>query len=265
MRFLSSETINKHHQDLLSNTAYYTNYFNHQKENIYGEITQKSLIFMVKYLDFTSLYFTSTDLDDLEQLIANLPTENICLEIIQKGDIPPELGKILKKYFTLESIYEKITLYIKNLKSKLKTQNLLENIQYCAENEWDFLYKNLHESFNSYFDHLPDKNTLLSYIQNKQVLIKRRDKKISAYCIFTTKGKTSHLNYLKNINANSFEIIELLEEYYEKIKTLQITHVYLWVDISKNIRVKNTHLRYGYQTSNVFNYAFVKFNPRKLL
>ncbi|MDO7253167.1 hypothetical protein [Helicobacter cappadocius] len=260
MKFLAPEIINKHHQILLSNTICYTNYFSLQTEYFYGKITQKSLIFLTKNSDFTFLYFTSIDLDDLEKLIAELPAEKIYLEIIQKGDISPVLKNILTKYFTIDGIYEKMTLYTKNLKSKLKDQNLSQSIQCCNEDELDFLYKNLCESFDSCFDHLPSKDTLLFYIQNKQVLIKRKNQEISAYCIFTLKGKTSHFNYLKNIDASSFEVIKLIEEYYEKMKTLQINHIYLWVDITKNIRVKNMHLRYGYQSSNIFNYAFIKNN-----
>lgn len=231
----------------------------------YGEITEKSLVFILKNEGFSSLYFTSVDLDDLEKLIAKLPPENICLEIIQKADISPQLENMIKKYFALQSVYEKMTLYIKNLKSKLKIKDLTDNIQYCNINELDFLYENLYKSFDIRFDHLPNKEILSDYILKNQVLIKTKNNQISAYCIFTLKGKTSHFNYLKNLNASSFEIIELLEEYYQKMIALQIGHIYLWVDIMKNIRVKNMHSRYGYQPSNVFNYAFVKINSRSLL
>lgn len=232
---------------------------------LYGEITEKSLVFILKNEGFNSLYFTSTDLDDLEKLIAKLPTENICLEIIQKGNIPTELENILKKHFILQSVYEKMTLYIKNLKPKLKMENLTTNIQYCNIDELNFLYQNLYESFDIRFDHLPNRDILSDYILKNQVLIKTKNNQISAYCIFTLKGKTAHFNYLKNLEASSFEIIELLEEYYQKMKMLHIEHIYLWVDILKNIRVKNMHSKYGYQSSNVFNYAFVKINSRRLL
>lgn len=264
MRLLTPHIINTQHQKLLSNSKNYTNYFSYQDQIVYGEITEKSLVFILKNKGFNSLYFTSIDLDDLEKLIAKLSAEDICLEMIQKGDMPLELENILKKYFILESIYEKMTLYIKNLKPKLKIKNLKKDIQHCDISELDFLYQNLYESFDVRFDHLPNKNTLSDYISKNQVLIKTKNDQISAYCIFTLKGKTSHFNYLKNLKASSFEIIELLEEYYEKMKMLQIEHIYLWVDILKNIRVKNMHSRYGYQPSNVFNYTFVKINSRRL-
>ncbi|PAF48858.1 hypothetical protein BKH41_04310 [Helicobacter sp. 12S02232-10] len=259
MKLLHPSLIEQYKQDIQSQAQkLYRNDFISIDKEIYGKKSQKSLIFLIPYKNFTKLYFISSDLNDLEKELKNLDSNQLCLEIIQRGDLDLELKDILKKHFTFHTRYEKLLINIKNLKSKIKRD--FHTIQYAKNNDLDFIYTTLHTNFDERFDHLPSEQDLLNLIQNHQILIKKTGTEITAYCIYTLNGKTSHFNYLLNLKAEPFTLIALMEEYYEQIKTKNIQYVYLWVDVLKNIRVKNMHLKYGYQSSNIFNHTFIKTN-----
>lgn len=256
---LNTETINQTHQTLLKDFHAYTNYFTLLNQGSFvGKISDKSLFFLTKEHCFESLYFTSSDPNDLKKILQDLPLEKtICLEIIQKGKLKSDFKLIIENFFHFQTVYEKMLVHTKKLKLKIKSENMLKNIQYAKKSDLDFTYEKLYEKFNINFDHLPDKKTLLGYIKNKQILVKKQGEDIKAICIYTIDKKTSHFNYLLNINADSFEVLELIEQYYAKILDSKINYIYLWVDILQNNRVKNMHLKYGYQASSIFNYAFI--------
>lgn len=257
MKHLNAQIINQTHQALLKDFAY-TNYFTLLHQDSFGKITDESLCFVTKKHRFDSMYFTSKNPNDLEKIFQDFSSKKtICLEIIQKSDLKLEFKPVIENFFHLKTIYEKMLVHTKKLKLKLKIKDILKNIQYARKSDIDFIYKKLYEKFNINFDHLPNKKTLLSYAQNEQILVKKNGDKITAICIYTIDKKTSHFNYLLNINADSFEILELIEQYYAKAIDSQINYIYLWVDILQNNRVKNMHLQYGYQPSGIFNYAFI--------
>ncbi|PAF43781.1 hypothetical protein [Helicobacter sp. 11S03491-1] len=253
---LTQPRIIQHWQKEFSHSSY-SNYFTPVHQDVYAQKSAKSLVFLLPKDGFSSLYFISDDLCDLDEILQTLPPESICLEIIQKGQMPPELSNIIQKYFYQKAIYEKITLATHKLKLKTKLAKL-QNILYPTEDDMEFLYQSLYQNFDKRFDHFPDKKMLLSYIQNQQILIKNSHNQIAAYLIYTLKEKTSHFNFLANLGTDSFSLIELIEQYYTKMLHSHITHIFLWVDKIKNPRVKNMHFKYGYQTSNIFNYAFIK-------
>ncbi|PAF45175.1 hypothetical protein [Helicobacter sp. 11S02596-1] len=238
-----------------------TNHFTPIENEAFGLQTAKSLIFATPYEDFNKLYFISSDMDDLDNALKNFDGNNLCLEIIQRGDLDPKLENVLQKHFIFHTRYEKLLIHTKNLKSKIKKAT--NEIQHANKEDLDVIFASLRANFDVKFDHLPSKQTLLSYIQNHQVLVKRTAGIITAYCIYTINGKTSHFNYLLNISAEPFALIALMEEYYEEIKAKNIPYVHLWVDVCHNIRVKNMHLRYGYESSSIFNYTFYKTQSKE--
>ncbi|PAF51507.1 hypothetical protein [Helicobacter sp. 13S00477-4] len=255
MKVLNPNEICSFKQNLPHNCIY-TNYFSPIQKPLLLSQTQKTLIFLKLIESFYQMYFITSDLKDFDTTLKNLPFDNLSLHIVQKGELESNLKNIIQKYFKLEGKYEKMLIQTKNLQLKMKPIPEPNNIFYATQNDLDFIHQSLYRDFDIRFDHLPDKKTIIELLKNQQAIVIKEDSIIKAYCIYTLNAKTAHFNYLLNLEAMPFEIIALMEKYYQDMKKKNIQYIYLWVDVIKNKRVKAMHIKYGYQSSNIFNYVF---------
>ncbi|PAF47048.1 hypothetical protein BKH46_04830 [Helicobacter sp. 12S02634-8] len=274
MKPLDIHTINAYQSKAqAAKQGFYTNYIapfganksTHKEcdDKIYGIELSDGYVFLKDFENFSKLYFLTPHLCDLKAALDKLDRENICLEIIQRGALAKELQEVLCAYFAPHSLYEKLTISTKNLKLKLKNHPYTP--QHAQLTDLDYLCQSLKSNFDARFDHLPSPSELTHYITNQQVLIQRdTNGEIIAYCIYQIDGKTSHFNYLLNLKADPFCLIALMESYYAELKHKGIQHIYLWVDIRNNLRVKNMHTRYGYQSSHIFNHTFTHINTKEI-
>lgn len=250
--------IDKFYKQILSSSLL-TNYFNHisfnQAKAVYGD---SALVFLIKNDDFYKLYFIASNISSLEEIFKYISSSDykIVIEVITKNMLNENLHNILNKYFSFYSVYERLRINTNDLKSHFVAK--IENIDYATISDLASVESLLLDNFNKYYDNLPTRDKLKDYISNKQILLKREASQIKALLVFTLQNKVSHFNYLLNLNVNSTFAINLTEQYYLLMKEKGIKQIYLWVDITHNIRVKNMHLKYNYKSDNTFNYIFYK-------
>lgn len=234
---------------------FYTNYFfNKLDDEVYYYENEKAIIFLQPESDFYHLYFACTNLDYLEKLFEQIDLKaDIAVEIICKNKIDDFLFKSLSKYFEYQTTYNRTKLY--NLRERPYKKEPL----FATENDVEFIHNQLRAEFNKYFDHFPSRETLIEYIKNNWVIVKKdENNNILAYIIFTIANKSCHFNYMKNLTSDSFILISLIDQFYNKIIKLDVNNVYLWVDMDNNSRVRKLHEFYGHKFDGTLNVTFLK-------
>ena len=207
--------------------------------------TQDSLIFLYPSGDFYRLYFATSNLDNLAKLKTSLPEKfNGVLDVVFRNDLPKNLALFLENNFNFHAEFRRYrTSKIKNRKTK---------VEFAKVEDLDNIYKSLVNNFDKFDSHFPNRNELLNYIEDNNVLVNRTNEGIKGYIIFQIIGSTANFNYLYNNDGNSLSMPRMYSGFFTELSKREVKNVFLWVD-EKNISVKEFYLKTGFQADGTID------------
>ena len=173
-----------------SKSGFFTNYFRQELvgPHILTAATGRSVLFINDEHDFFRLFFLTSDLADLKQMLSDV-------------DFP---GDVVAGYLTRaadENIaaafqqagFNPIATYRRMITHRLPPQRPNSALEYATASDLNQLYEDLFQTFNRYTDHLPTKDRLLRYIENQWVIVNRQNGQIGGAVCFQLEGPQREL------------------------------------------------------------------------
>lgn len=226
--------------------SFQTNYFNITIDSdciCYSN--ENAIIFLNQEKDFYKLYYAYIDSVDFEQLLKQLPSLNIYLEIISKNELPKEQKVIIKKYFNYCTTYQK-------LYKKLVVNNA--KILPKCRIDIDLIYQKIYSTFNIYFEHLLDKDELKQMAGTGKILTIYENNELKSFLIYKITGKKAYLNHIANY-ASKENLINLWKIFYQVLNCKKIEYLDLWYDIN-NKKAENMYKIEKFQPLKMYNFVY---------
>ncbi len=237
------------------NTNYFLTPLDNEVMCLYNE---NAIVFLQPEYDFYRLYYVTLSFEALDVLFQKLPSDiKICVEIIKKGPLSDAEKQIFNQHFCFDTTFTRLRLNMKNIK-RVKFCNS-SDVEYAKENEVDFIYKNLHETFYQYSSHLPSYSQIKDHVKNNNVVVTRSTTgDISYFSLFII--NESHFNFDQLVSLpckNDEDLFTLLNYMYTAIRDNGATNGHLWVDEINNGNVVLLHKFYGYIPDGTKNHIFL--------
>jgi len=214
-----------------SKFGFLTNYF---RQEMVGNVilsagTERSVVFVNDEHDFFRLFFFTTDLPDLSRVLAALefPGPVVAGYLVKSGESP--VSDVFHN-----SGFKNIAVYRRMTNLTLPRRPISSSIVYADQSDFEQIYQDLFEIFNKFTDHLPTRKRLLAYINNRQVILNRREGRILGAVIFQLLGRQVNYNYLYNRNNNSLALLMLQADFYAIMTEKGVRSGFLWVNATNS-------------------------------
>lgn len=200
------------------------------------------------------LYYASDDIAVLENALSSVDGE-YCIEVISKNSFDIYLHRILSRTFSFFGTYSRLSKTLKPSKRALKCEvfNKDHKIEIAL---FDEVYRLLLQNFNVYSDHIASSDDMYGALTsgNLQIaLIRNENLELCTFAIFYIDKNFSYLNFLYNSKFSSLFLVQILNFYYSFCFENGAKNVFLFIDIVKNPRLLDYHLKDGYK----YNFKFV--------
>ena len=237
-----------------SKDGFFTNYFRQELPGgaIFSTGTERTIIFVIAEHDFFRLFFFTTDLADFGQVLAGVEFSGAVVAgyLSKSGEAP--ICEIFRK-----SGFENIAIYRRMTNLKLPRRPVSASIQYAGQSDVEMIRRGLFEIFNKYTDHLPTQERLLTYINNRQVLVDRREGEILGVLIFQMHGKQVNCNYLYNRSADGLALLMMQSNFYGLMNEKGVRSGFLWVN-STNFGVSRMQESLGWKFDGLQDHFYLK-------
>jgi hypothetical protein len=221
---------------------FFTNYFSQEMvgPQILTVATARSILLVNDEHDFFRLYFFTSDLADLEQLLreVNLPGDVVAGYLTRAAD--ENIAATFKR-----SGFNPIATYRRMITYRLPPQRPNSALEYAIAADVDKIYEDLFQTFNKYTDHLPTKDRLHRYVENQWVIVNRRADRILGAVCFQLQGPRVNYNYLYNASGNGLEYLRLQNNFYGVMHQRGIRRGFLWTN-QANTRIAALHESKGW-------------------
>lgn len=232
-----------------------TNYFiNKLARNVSVFENDKAILILCQDRDIYRLYFAYNDLFSFEKILRQIPQDiQICVEILVKHGMDEKIKNILCKYFTFDTIFQRLRCDV----SKLKIFKIYNKIEYAINSDFDTINNALNNTFNHHSSHLPSQDELLSLIETKKVIVVRKNDEIVNFIVYKENNNNINFDQFISFDRKAIHTMKVLDYLYGIIKNKNYKTIYLWVDIINNLPVKKLHTFYGYSPDGLQNYIFI--------
>jgi hypothetical protein len=237
-----------------STGSFFTNYFRQEMvgSRILTVATARSVLLVNDEHDFFRLYFFTSDLADLEQILRDV-------------DFP---GDVVAGYLTKavdenvavafqQSRFKPIGTYRRMITYRLPVQWPNPSLEYATLADVDQLSEGLFQSFNKYTDHLPTKSRLRGYVENQWVIVNRQAGRILGAVCFQLEGPRVNYNYLYNLSGNALDFFRLQNNFYGVMHQHGIRAGFLWVN-QANTRLTAFHESMGWRLDGLQAYFYLR-------
>jgi long-chain acyl-CoA synthetase len=237
-----------------STGGFFTNYFRQEMvgPQVLTAATARSVLLANDEHDFFRLYFFTSDLVDLEQILHDV-------------DFP---GDVVASYLTKtadeniaaafqQSGFNPIATYRRMITYRLPPQRPNPALEYAIATDVDELHEGLFQAFNKYTDHLPTKNRLLSYILNQWVIVHRQTNRILGAVCFQLQGPRVNYNYLYNFSRNTLDFLRLQNNFYGVMHQRGIRAGFLWINHT-DTRLAALHELMGWRFDGLQDYFYLR-------
>jgi len=232
----------------------FTNYFRQEMvgPQILTAATARSVLLANDEHDFFRLYFFTTDLADLEQILhdVDLPGEVVAGYLTRVAD--ENIPAVFQR-----SGFNPIATYRRMITHRLLPQQPNPGLEYAIAADIDQLYKDLFQTFNKYTDHLPTKDRLHSYVVNQWVIVNRQAGRILGAVCFQVRGPQVNYNYLYNSSGNGLDFLRLQNNFYGVMHQRGIRRGFLWIN-QANTRVAALHESMGWRFDGLQDYFYLR-------
>jgi hypothetical protein len=258
MRFKPDTLARLHEQMALvkaqSTGGFFTNYFRQEMvgPQVLTAATARTVLLANDEHDFFRLYFFTSDLADLEQILRGV-------------DFP---GDVVASYLTKaadeniaaafqQSGFNPIATYRRMITYRLPQQRRNPALEYAIAADVDQLHQDLFQIFNKYTDHLPTKNRLHGYVVNQWVIVNRQVGRILGAVCFQLEGPRVNYNYIYNLSGNSLDFLRLQNNFYGVMNQRGIRAGFLWID-QTNSRLIALYESTGWRLDGLKDYFYLR-------
>jgi long-chain acyl-CoA synthetase len=237
-----------------STRGFFTNYFRQEMvgPQILTAATARSVLLANDEHDFFRLYFFTSDLADLEQILRDV-------------DFP---GDVVASYLTKaadeniaaafqQSGFNPIATYRRMITYRLPQQGPNPALEYAIAADVDELHEGLFQAFNKYTDHLPTKNRLHGYVLNQWVIVHRQTGRILGAVCFQLQGPRVNYNYLYNFSRNALDFLRLQNNFYGVMHQRGIRAGFLWINRT-DTRLAALHESMGWRFDGLQDYFYLR-------
>jgi hypothetical protein len=237
-----------------SNHSFSTNYFRQEMvgQQILVTATDQTILLVNDEYDFFRLYFFTSDLADLGQVLhhARYPGDVVV------GYLTKEPDKNVAAAFE-QGGFLPIAAYGRMETYQLPRQLPNPALDYAVASDADQLHKDLFRAFNKYTDHLPTKTRLLEYIKKGQVIVSRRDGQIVGALCFQLQGLKVNYNYIYAFSGNSLDFLQLQNNFYGVMNQCGIRAGFLWIN-QANTRLAALYQATGWQFDGLQDHFYFR-------
>jgi len=234
-------------------SLFLTNYFGnlHSTEPFPAVMTEEAVLFLDADRDFHHLLFAADSPKSLNLVLQNCPPGIYTADYLTKSFDPKWEEPFLRNGFNRRAVYRRIASAFPKIPS-VKTEP-----KFAQEEEAEFLYRRLPEVFDRTLHHLPSLSQTLEMIQDRRVLVNRRENgEIAGFFIYEVQGQRAHLNYWYNPpepgpNAG----LEILIRGYYEMARRGVKFVHGWVD-ETNLKVLRIHRLFGLVPDGLIHYIY---------
>jgi hypothetical protein len=234
--------------------SFFTNYFRQEMvgPQILTAARARTILLANDEHDFFRLYFFTSDLADLEQILRDV-------------DFP---GDVVAGYLTRvadeniaaafqRSGFKPIATYRRMITYRLPPQRPNAALEYAVAADVDQLHKDLFQTFNKYTDHLPTKDRLHSHVVNQWVIVNRQAGRTLGAVCFQLNGPQVNYNYLYNSSRNPLDLLQLQNNFYGVMHQRGVRRGFLWTN-QANTRVAALHESMGWRFDGLQDYFYLR-------
>jgi hypothetical protein len=224
----------------------YSNYFFQDLVDVETFATEQT--FLVKKNDnsVSRIYYVSNDLDDLKSILKSL-SEGCVVNIPSKTDISFVNELLLECGFYLNATYERF------FYDNIQTDDFF-SCQYADFSSIEWISEKLSQNFDAINDRLPSYSSLKIMIEQKKVLVNKKNGEYFGFFIFSIEGKKCYLNCWYDESGDGFY---LLFNVFALLLENGINYAYLWVN-SLNRKAIKIHKILGAKPDGLKDYTFLK-------
>jgi hypothetical protein len=258
MKFKPDTLASVHEQMALvkaqSTGGFFTNYFRQEMvgPQILTAATARSVLLANDEHDFFRLYFFTSDLADLEQILRDVAFPGD----VVVGYLTKAADENIAAAFQ-HSGFNPIATYRRMITYRLPPQRPNPALEYAIAADVDQIYEDLFQTFNKYTDHLPTKNRLHGYVVNQWVIVSRHAGRILGAVCFQLPGQRVNYNYLYNFSGNGLDFLRLQNNFYGVMHQRGIRAGFLWINQS-NTRLAALHESMGWRFDGLQDYFFLR-------
>jgi hypothetical protein len=238
--------------------GFFTNYF--RQETVGSQIltaaTARSVLLVNDEHDFFRLYFFTSDIADLEEILhdADFPGDVVAGYLTKAADkvVDENIAAAFQQSgFSLIATYRRMITY------QLPQQQPNPALEYAVTADVDQLYEDLFQTFNKYTDHLPTKNRLLGYVENQWVIVNRQAGRIRGAVCFQLEGPRVNYNYIYNLSGNALDFLRLQNNFYGVMHQRGIHAGFLWINQTET-RLAALHESMGWRFDGLKDYFYLR-------
>jgi hypothetical protein len=258
MKF-EADTLERVHEQMAlvkaqSSGGFFTNYFRQELvgPQVLSATTPRTILLTNDEHDFYRLYFFTSDLADLEQILreADFPGETVA-GYLTKAAADKVTAAFQQSGFNPIAIYRRMITY------RLPRQRPNSALEYATPADIDQVYQGLFQTFNKYTDHLPTKDRLLRYAENQWVIVNRQDGQIRGAVCFQLEGPRVNYNYLYNLSRNALDFLRLQNNFYGVMHQRGIRAGFLWINQAET-RLAALHESMGWRFDGLKDYFYLR-------
>jgi hypothetical protein len=256
---LKEDTLARVHEQMAlvkaqSSGGFFTNYFRQELvgSQILSATTPRTILLANDEHDFYRLYFFTSDLADLEQILreTDFPGETVAGYLTKAAD-----DKVAVAF--RQSGFNPIATYRRMITYRLPPQQPNPALEYATAADIDQIYEGLFQTFNKYTDHLPTKDRLLRYVENQWVIVNRQDGRIRGAVCFQLEGPRVNYNYLYNLSRNALDFLRLQNNFYGVMHQRGIHAGFLWINQAET-RLAALHESVGWRFDGLKDYFYLR-------
>jgi len=233
---------------------FFTNYFRQEMvgPQILTAATARTVLLANDEHDFFRLYFFTSDLADLEQILRDLDFPG---EVVA-GYLTKAVDENIAAAFQ-QSGFNPIATYLRMITYRLPPQRPNPALEYASAADVDQLYEGLFQTFNKYTDHLPTKDRLRRYVENQWVIVNRQAGRILGAVCFQLEGPRVNYNYIYNLSGNGLDFLRLQNNFYGVMNQRGIRAGFLWIN-QINSRLASLYQSTGWRFDGLQDYFYVR-------
>jgi hypothetical protein len=237
-----------------STGVFFTNYFRQEMvgPQILSATTPRTVLLANDEHDFYRLYFFSSDLADLEQILGetDFPSETVAGYLTKAAD-----NNVADAF--QHSRFRSIAIYRRMISYRLPPQRSNRALAYATPADVDQIHQGLFQTFNKYTDHLPTKDRLLRYIENQWVIVNRQHGRVRGAVCFQLEGPRVNYNYLYNLNRDTLDFLRLQNNFYGVMHQRGIHAGFLWINQTET-RLAALHESVGWRFDGLKDYFYLR-------
>ena len=217
--------------------------------------TDQSLVFLDREHDFQRVYFLSSELTDLSNLLHAIPQRPLVADYVTQSDDEAEVNSAMAAAgFRKAALYRRMS----NNNLAARTAKAGSSIQRAREDEAEGLFEQLCQHFNVRLDRIPRRDEFVELVRRGQVLVHRQGEEIDGYNIYQLLGRRAHWNYWY-IRPGTHRAVafKLIEDMYSEMRDKGINAAFLWVE-QHNLGVIEVHKRLGFEFDGLVTHVYVK-------